>query len=110
MGSRYRDAGGRDVEKRWRDPATAGRVVGYDVLVVALAAVALAVFAISGSQSVLIGAAVPAVLLAGGLVALGCGMVAYRHGGNWVHWQAGAWFLLLLSLVALSVPAAVALL
>ena len=60
----------RDVEKRWRDPAALRQAVEYGIGVIVVAGVAFAVFAVVDKRSVLLAAAVPAVLFLGGVGAL----------------------------------------
>lgn len=72
-----------------------------------VAALAFAVLgATAGFRNVVLAAAVPGTFFVGGVAALLRGYAAYRHGGNWVHWEAGAWALLTLALFTLSIPAA----
>lgn len=94
----------RDVGKSWHDPQAGRRATVYCAVVVGLAAIATAVFLTVDRTNVALGAAVPAVFLAGGIGALIVGYRAYRRGGTWPIWQGAAWLLFALMLVALSMP------
>jgi hypothetical protein len=93
-----------DVEKRWHDPPTMRAAVTYVAAVVALAAVAFACYAIPGGKPVLAAVLVPVVLFGGGVGAFIQTYRVWKAGGTWVIWQGAGWFLLALSLMALSVP------
>lgn len=93
-----------DVEKRWRNPTALRQALAYGVGVIAVAAVAFAVFAAVDKGSVLLASAVPAVLFIGGVGALAKAYRVWRARGTWPVWQGAAWFLLTLMLVCLSIP------
>lgn len=95
-----------DVEKRWHDPVMVRTAVKYVALVVVLAGAALAVTAIW--HSLVSGILVPGILFAGGVGAFIRTYQVWRAEGVWPIWQAAGWFLLLLFLVCLGVPFAVA--
>ncbi|WP_197381180.1 hypothetical protein [Mycolicibacterium mengxianglii] len=94
-----------DVEKRWHDPRAVRSAVGYAVVVVLLAGVAFAVYAVGDPESVAKAIATPLVLFLGGVGALGKTYVDWRAGRTWPIWQAAGWFLLALTLLALGIPA-----
>lgn len=96
--------GRRDVEKRWGDPVAYRGPALYALLVVALAMVFLLLFALLDGMFAM-AVAVPATFLVGGLGALGLGMSTYMRRRSWVGWEGAAWFLLVLMLVALPLPA-----
>lgn len=96
--------GRRDVEKRWGDPAGYRGPMLYAVLVVVIAMVFLLLFALLDGMLAM-AVAVPATFLIGGLGALGLGMSTYMRRRSWVGWEGTAWFLLVLMLVALPLPA-----
>lgn len=95
-----------DVEKRWHDPAMFRAAVKYVAFVVLLAGVAFAVTAIW--HSLVAGILVPGILFAGGIGAFIRTYQVWRAEGVWPIWQAAGWFLLLVFLVCLGVPFAVA--
>ena len=95
-----------DVEKRWSDPAMFRAAVTYVGVVIALAGAALAVTAIS--RSLVAGILVPAILFIGGIGAFVRTYRVWKAEGVWPIWQGAGWFLLLLFLVCLGVPFAVA--
>ena len=95
-----------DVEKRWHDPAMFRAAVTYVVSVVALAAVAFAAAVVW--HALIAGILVPVILFAGGVGALVQAYRVWKAEGVWPIWQGAAWFLLLLMLVCLGVPVAVA--
>ena len=94
----------RDVEKRWRDPATLRQAIEYGIGVIVMAGVAFAVYAVVDKGSVILAAAVPAILFLGGVGALFKAYRVWRVGGTWPIWQGAGWFLLTLMLVSLSIP------
>lgn len=94
----------RDVEKNWRDPAVFRQAVVYGVVVIAVATLAFAVFAVVDKGSVLLASTVPGILFIGGVGALVRAYRAWRVGGTWPIWQGAGWFLLTLMLVCLSIP------
>ena len=95
-----------DVEKRWHDPAMFRAAVTYVVSTVALAGVAFA--AAVAWHSLIAGILVPGTLFVGGVGALIQTYRVWKAEGVWPIWQAAAWFLLLLMLICLGVPVAVA--
>lgn len=95
-----------DVEKRWHDPVMFRSAVIYVVAVIAVAGVAFAAAVVW--HSLIAGILVPVVLFAGGVGALVQAYRVWKAEGVWPIWQAAAWFLLLLMLVCLGVPVAVA--
>ncbi len=95
-----------DVEKRWHDPAMVRAAVKYVLVVIALAAAAFTATAVW--HSVLAGVLVPGILFFGGIGAFVQTYRVWRVEGVWPIWQAAGWFLLLLFLVCLGVPFAVA--
>ena len=94
----------RDAEKRWHDPRTVRRAVAYSAVVVAVAGIAFAVYAVVDKSSTVYAASVPAILLIGGIGAMVKAYQTWRAGGLWVAWQGAGWFLLVLFLVCLSIP------
>ena len=95
-----------DVEKRWHDPAMFRAAVTYVVIIVAVAGVAFAVAV--AWHSLIAGILVPGTLFVGGVGALIRTYRVWKAEGVWPIWQGAAWFLLLLMLVCLGVPVAVA--
>lgn len=94
----------RDVEKSFHDPPTVRKAIAYGVVVIALAGVAFALFAVIDKTSVVLAATVPAILLLGGIGAMFKTYLTWRQGGLWVAWQGAGWFLLVLFLLCLAVP------
>ena len=94
----------RDAEKRFSDPPTTRKAIGYGAAVIVVAAIAFALFALVDRSSVALAASVPAVLLIGGIGALVKAFLTWRQGGQWFAWQGAGWFLLALFLVCLAVP------
>lgn len=90
-----------DVEKRWRDPAVFRAAVRYAVSVIAVAGLALVVYAFT--KEVTAGVLVPAVLFVGGLGAFIRTYQVWRAEGTWPIWQGAGWFLFSLFLVTLPV-------
>ncbi len=95
-----------DVEKRWHDSVMFRAAVKYVVAVIALAGVAFVVTV--SSRSLLAGVLVPGILFAGGIGAFIRTYQVWRAEGVWPIWQGAGWILLLLFLVCLGVPFAVA--
>ncbi|MCW2691058.1 MAG: transrane protein [Mycobacterium sp.] len=93
-----------DVEKRWNDPAAYRAAARYTAVVVIVAGIALATFAFTAPQSVVVASAVPLILLLGGVGAFIKTYRVWRAQGTWVYWQGAGWFLLTLMLVSLSIP------
>ena len=100
------DGDTNDVEKRWHDPAMFRAAVKYVLSVIALAGAAFTFSVVW--RSVLAGVLVPTILFCGGVGAFVTTYRVWRAEGVWPIWQAAGWFLLLLFLVCLSVPVAVA--
>lgn len=90
-----------DVEKRWRDPAAFRAAVRYGIAVIAVAGVALAVYAFT--REAVAAVLVPAILFAGGLGAFIRTYQVWRARGTWPIWQGAGWFLFALFLVTLPV-------
>lgn len=95
-----------DVEKRWHDPEAFRAAMTYVVAVVAVAGAAFA--ATVTWHSLIAGILVPVILFIGGVGALVKTYKVWRAEGVWPIWQGAGWFLLLLMLVCLGVPVAVA--
>lgn len=95
-----------DVEKRWHDPAMFRAAVTYVVIIVAVAGVAFA--AAVAWHSLIAGILVPGTLFVGGVGALIQTYRVWKAEGVWPIWQGAAWFLLMLMLICLGVPVAVA--
>lgn len=95
-----------DVEKRWHDPAMFRSAVTYVVSVVAVAGVAFA--AAVAWHSLIAGILVPVSLFGGGVGALVQTYRVWKAEGAWPIWQGAGWFLLMLTLICLGVPVAVA--
>jgi uncharacterized membrane protein YkgB len=95
-----------DVEKRWQDPETFRRAAKYVGVVILLAAAAFTVTLVW--RSLLAGILVPAILFAGGIGAFIRTYQVWKAEGFWPIWQGAGWILLLLFLVCLGVPFAVA--
>lgn len=93
-----------DVEKRWHDPETFRSAVTYAVVVIALAAIAFASFALIGDHSLISAILVPTILFLGGVGAFIRTYQVWRAEGTWPIWHGAGWFLLALSLVCLAVP------
>lgn len=95
-----------DVEKRFDSPGTFHAAATYVGVVVAVAGVALALFAFAAKESVVVASAVPAILFIGGVGAFVKTYRVWKAEGAWVAWQGAGWFLLTLMLVCLSIPGA----
>ncbi|MFN8071527.1 MAG: hypothetical protein U0R66_06915 [Mycobacterium sp.] len=95
-----------DVEKRWRDPETFRSAATYVGVVILLAAAAFTVTAVW--RSLIAGILVPGILFAGGIGAFVRTYQVWKAEGVWPIWQGAGWILLLLFLVCLGVPFAVA--
>ena len=95
-----------DVEKRWHDPEMFRAAVTYVVSFVAVAGVAFA--ATVAWHSLIAGILVPVILFVGGVGALVQTYRVWKAEGVWPIWQGAGWFLLMLMLVCLGVPVAVA--
>lgn len=95
-----------DVEKRWHDPEQFRAAVKYVGVVIALAGVALAITAVW--RYLLAGILVPGIFFFGGIGAFIRTYQVWKAEGVWPIWQGAGWILLLLFLVCLGVPFAVA--
>jgi hypothetical protein len=95
-----------DVEKRWDDPPMFRSAVRYTVVVVVIAGLAFAAYALIARESVVAASTVPAILLVGGVAAFVRTYRVWKAGGAWLPWQGAGWFLLVLMLVALPIPGA----
>ncbi|WP_102141333.1 hypothetical protein [Mycobacterium hubeiense] len=95
-----------DVEKRFDRPGTFHQAAIYVGVVVAVAGVAFAIYAVTARGSVIVASIVPAILLIGGIGAFAKTYRLWRAQGAWPAWQGAGWFLLLLMLVCLSIPGA----
>lgn len=100
------DGDTNDVEKRWNDPAMFRAAVKYVLTVIALAAVAFTVTVVW--RSLIAGVLVPGILFAGGIGAFIRTYQVWKAEGVWPIWQGAGWILLLLFLICLGVPFAVA--
>ncbi len=96
----------RDAEKNWHDPVVFREAAAFVVSVIALAAVAFV--ATVAWRSLLAGILVPVTLVVGGLVAFVRAYRLWRAGGVWPIWQGAGWILIMLFLLSLQVPVAVA--
>jgi uncharacterized membrane protein YkgB len=95
-----------DVEKRWHDPETFRAAARYVGLVILMAAAAFTITVVW--RSLLAGILVPGILFGGGIGAFIRTYQVWRADGVWPIWQGAGWILLLLFLVCLGVPFAVA--
>lgn len=95
-----------DVEKRWDRPGTFRAAAIYVGVIVAVAAVAFAIYAFAARESVVAASTVPAILFAGGVGAFVRTYREWKAEGAWPAWQGAGWFLLTLMLVCLSIPGA----
>jgi xanthine/uracil permease len=93
------------VEKRWHDPAAFRAAVTYAVSVIAVAGIALVVFAFT--RETVAAVLVPAVLFLGGIGAFIQTYRVWRRGGTWPIWQGAGWFLFAVFLLGLPVAGAV---
>jgi hypothetical protein len=95
-----------DVEKRFDRPSTFRAAARYVGVVVAIAAVAFAIYAFLAKESVVSASTVPAILFVGGVGAFVKTYREWKAQGAWPAWQGAGWFLLTLMLVCLSIPGA----
>ena len=95
-------------EKRFRDPQAFRAAVRYCAVVVVAAAAALAMYLVGDRTSVFSAALVPAFLFVGGTGAVVRTYREWRSGRGWAAWQGATWFLLLLMLATLGLPAGAA--
>lgn len=96
------------VEKRFRDPGAFRAAARYTAAVVVIAAAAFAVYALGDRTSVFGAALIPVILFVGGVGAVVTTYREWRAERGWAAWQGSAWFLLLLMLLTLGLPAAAA--
>ncbi|PRC42201.1 hypothetical protein C6A85_000000111720 [Mycobacterium sp. ITM-2017-0098] len=92
------------VEKRFDKPGAFRAAALYGCAVVALAGLAFAFYAFGARDSVFSASLVPLFLFIGGVGALVRAYRVWKAGGGWAAWQGVGWFLLVLMLVALSIP------
>ena len=97
-----------DVEKRFDHPPTFHAAATYVGVVIAIAALAFAFYALTERDSVVAASAVPLVLLFGGIGAFVKTYEVWKAEGAWPAWQGAGWFLLTFMLFCLSIPAAAA--
>jgi hypothetical protein len=95
-----------DAEKRFDRPGAFRAAASYVGVIVALAAVAFAIYAFTGPASVVAASAVPVILFAGGVGAFVKTYREWKIEGGWVAWQGAGWFLLIAMLVCLAIPGA----
>jgi hypothetical protein len=95
-----------DVEKRFDRPATFHAAATYVGVVVAVAAVAFAIYAFTARDSVIVASAVPVILFGGGVGAFVKTYREWKAERAWPAWQGAGWFLLTFMLVCLSIPGA----
>jgi hypothetical protein len=95
-----------DVEKRWHDPAALRAAIWYVTVVVVVAGCALAGLALGARTAFVWAAAIPAILFVGALGAFVKTYRDWRAQRTWPIWQGAGWFLLALTLLAFSFPAA----
>jgi hypothetical protein len=93
-----------DVEKRWGGPADFRIAAGYAMVVTLAAAVVFYWYATHDRYSVGWAVATPIVLFIGGAGAMGKTFLQWRSARPWPLWQGAGWFLLTLSLLALTIP------
>ncbi len=94
------------VEKRLDKPGSFQVAAIYTAVVVAVAGVALAFFALGPRDSVYSAALVPMFLFAGGVGAFVQTYRVWKRGGGWAGWQGAGWFLMLAMLISLALPGA----
>jgi hypothetical protein len=95
-----------DVEKRWDRPATFRAAATYVCVIVSLAALAFAVYAVISKTSVVSASSIPTILFLGGVGAFVKTYQVWKVEGAWPAWQGAGWFLLIAMLVSLSIPGA----
>ena len=95
-----------DVEKRFDRPGTFHEAARYVGVVVVVAGVVFAIYAIAARGSVVAASLVPAILFAGGVGAFVKTYKVWKAEGAWPAWQGAGWFLLTLMLVTLAIPGA----
>ncbi len=95
-----------DVEKRWDRPGAFRAAAAYVAVIVALAALAFAVYAVIDKTSVVAASSVPLILFLGGVVAFVKTYRLWKAEGMWVAWQGAGWFLMIAMLVSLAIPGA----
>lgn len=95
-----------DVEKRFDRPGAFRAAASYVGVVVAIAAVAFAIYLFLARDSVVSASTVPLILFLGGLGAFVKTYREWKVSGPWVAWQGAGWFLLVAMLFCLSIPGA----
>jgi NADH:ubiquinone oxidoreductase subunit H len=95
-----------DVEKRFDRPGEFHAAAKYVGVVVVVAGIAFAIYALGEPDSVYSASAVPAILFIGGIGAFTKTYRVWKAEGAWPAWQGAGWFLLSLMLVCLSIPGA----
>lgn len=103
VGYAPRMSGVNDVEKRWRDPVALRSAVAY-VVVVVVAAIVFASYAIVDTTSIWWSAATPAVTFLGALGAFVKCYRDWRAARAWPIWQGAGWFLLVVTLLVFGLP------
>ena len=81
-------------EKRFNKPGEYRAAVIYALAVVAVAAIAFAVYAFGSRDSVFSAALVPVLLFFGGVGAMTLAYRAWKTKSGWTAWQGAGWFLL----------------
>lgn len=95
-----------DVEKRFDRPAAFRAAAKYVGIIVVLAGVAFAIYALTARESVVAASVVPVILFGGGIGAFVKTYREWKAEGAWPAWQGAGWFLLTLMLVCLAIPGA----
>ncbi|MCT7658789.1 hypothetical protein [Mycobacterium deserti] len=95
-----------DAEKRFDQPGAFRTAATYVGVVVAIAALAFAVYVVLARESVVSASTVPAILFVGGVGAFVKTYREWKAQGAWVAWQGAGWFLLVSMLFCLSIPGA----
>ncbi|PXX61669.1 hypothetical protein DFR70_108227 [Nocardia tenerifensis] len=111
-----RAAGTRDVEKRWHDPGGFRHAAWFVAAVVAVALVLMVVIGLwtgganycdtsgcAGWERYLVSIVPAGVLLLGTLGAFWQTYRVWRGGGAWPIWQGAGWFLLMITLVYVTI-------
>ena len=95
-----------DVEKRFDRPDTFREAATYVGVVVVIAGLVFAAWALTARDSVIAASLVPAILMAGGIGAFVKTYRVWKVEGAWPAWQGAGWFLLTLMLLCLAIPGA----
>lgn len=95
-----------DAEKRFDRPPAFRAAAFYVGVILAVAALAFAVYALIGPKSVVAASSVPAILFLGGIGAFVKTYREWKVQGGWVAWQGAGWFLLTSMLFCLAIPGA----